>query len=246
MVLQDTRLNKPDSKLISALIRSHFGHEHIQVRYAPVMLSQPHEHRVGGQLIIVRGRWAKTLFNFYEDPSQLGIVTSTHLKAQGYDIMILSSYWPIKAQKSDNDQLWNKVLRVTQSMGLHKTPLEYAKDTIHRRLTQHCKHPANVALLAGDLNSVWGSSSSGGCHSGLDSWATSANWTNPLHSLSLELSNPLFTHWIGRHVNEGIEHSGSPLFHCSTSGHGKRNWCVGGPPTMGVRSHCVNTSSRLM
>ena len=208
MVLQDTRLNKPDSKLMSALIRSHYGHEHIQVRYAPVTAIQPGEHRVGGQLLIVRGKWARSLFNFYEDPSKLGIVTSMTLKAQGYDVMILSSYWPIKANKADNDQLWNKTLRSISSLGIHKTPLEYAKDTIHRRLLQHCKHQANVVILAGDLNSVWGSSSPGGCHHGLESWATSANWTNPLHTLSLQHSNPIFTHWIARHIHDGVEHVG--------------------------------------
>ena len=209
MVLQDTRLNKQESKTMSALIRSHYNHEHIQVRSAPVTSPHPAEHKVGGQLVIVRGRWAKTLFNFYSDPSQLGIVTSTSLKAQGYDIMIISSYWPIKAHCLDNDQLWNKVKRSISLLGLHKTPLEYAKDTIHRKLLQHCRHPANIALLAGDLNSTWDSSySPGGCHTGLSSWATSSNWANPLHSLSLAHSNPIFTHWIGHHVLDGVEHLG--------------------------------------
>ncbi len=75
-------------------------------------------------------------------------------------------------------------------------------------LLKHCKYPRNVALLAGDLNSVWNSSSPGGCHAGLFSWASADNWTNPLCSLSLQLSNPLFTHWVARHLQEGVEHSG--------------------------------------
>ena len=230
MVIQDTRLNKQESKIMSALIRSHYNHEHIQVRSAPVTSPHPAEHKVGGQLVIVRGRWAKTLFNFYSDPSQLGIVTSTSLKAQGYDIMILSSYWPIKAHRLDNDQLWNKVKRSISSLGLHKTPLEYAKDTIHRKLLQHCRQSANIALLAGDLNSTWDSSySPGGCHTGLSSWATSSNWTNPLHSLSLAHSNPIFTHWIGHHVLEGVEHLGkSWIDHILLHTHGNPHPIRGG------------------
>ena len=230
LVLQDTRLNKMESKTMSALIRSHYNHEHIQVRSAPVTSPHTAEHKVGGQLVIVRGRWAKSLFNFYSDPSQLGIVTSTSLKAQGYDIMILSSYWPIKASRSDNDQLWNKVKRSLSALGLHKTPLDYAKDTIHRKLLQHCRQAANIAILAGDLNSTWNSSySPGGCHAGLSSWATSANWTNPLHSLSLAHSNPICTHWIGHHVQEGVEHLGkSWIDHILLHAHGNPQFIRGG------------------
>ena len=143
--------------------------------------------------------------------------------------MVLSSYWPIKAVKSDNNQLWNKVLRAIPTLGLFKDPLEYAKDTIHRRLVHHCRRPENVIMLAGDLNSTWGSSSGGGCHPGLQSWASSANWTNPLHSLSLLHSNSIYTHWISRHIQEGIEHVGkSWIDHILVHTHGNPQVLMGG------------------
>ena len=231
MVIQDTRLTQSESKTVSRQIRNHYNHEHIQVRSAPVLMTHQAEHKVGGQLVIVRGRWAKTLFNFYEDPSQLGIVTGTTLKAQGYDILILSAYWPIKATHSGNDQLWNKVARSIAALRLTKSPLEYAKDTIHRKLLQHCKKPGNVVLLAGDLNSTWASTatSTGGCHPGLSSWGQSANWTNPLHSLSLLHSNPIHTHWISRQVLEGTEHIGkSWIDHILLHQHGSPEAIRGG------------------
>ena len=109
---------------------------------------------MGGQLLIVRGRWARTLFNFYEDPTQLGIVTALTHKAQNYDVMVLSSYWPIPALNSDNDQLWTKANRALHSLGSELSPLEFAKSIIHRKLLKHCRQPNNVALLTDDLNSV--------------------------------------------------------------------------------------------
>ena len=113
---------------MSLLIRGHFDHQHIQVRYAPVLQSSDQEHRVGGQLVIVRGRWARTLFNYYEDPTQLGLVTAITLKAQGYDVMIISSYRPIMAAKTD------KALRALRPLGIQTSPLDYAKTLIHRKI----------------------------------------------------------------------------------------------------------------
>jgi 2-polyprenyl-6-methoxyphenol hydroxylase-like FAD-dependent oxidoreductase len=90
--------------------------------------------------VIVRGRWARTLFDYYEDPTQLGLLTAITLKAQGYDIMILSSYWPILAAKTDNDQLWNKAIRALRPLGIQTSPLEYAKTLIHK----NCSNTAST------------------------------------------------------------------------------------------------------
>ena len=84
-----------------SLIRSPYGHEHIQVRYAGKCNSTRRTSGEWTALLIVRGKWARSLFNFHGDPSKLGIVTSMTLKAHGYDVMILTLYWPIKANKAD-------------------------------------------------------------------------------------------------------------------------------------------------
>ena len=67
---------------------------------------------------------------------------------------------------------------------------------------------ANTAILVGDLNATWNPSAKGGIHAGLQKWAEGTGWTNPLHSLSLFNSNPIFTHWIGRSILEGVSHIG--------------------------------------
>ena len=203
----------------------------IQVRFAAVSKAIKQKDRVGGQMTIVAGRWASRVFNYYEDFTETGLVTGTTLQAHEHQILLLSSYWPIKPlTTTDNNQLWNKVARHLKVHKIHQTPLEFIKHTIQERLRKHINgKPSNVALLVGDLNSTWGSTAAGGCHRGLESWAGSISMTNPLHSLSLLHSNQLHTHWIGRHVGEGVEHLGcSWIDHILPHGNGNPTITRGG------------------
>jgi len=47
-----------------------------------------------------------------------GIATALIMKAQSYCVVILSSYCPINAAKAENNQIWNKVIQATPSLGI--------------------------------------------------------------------------------------------------------------------------------
>ena len=224
LMLQDTRLDDKGSRLITKLIKQHYEHMNIQVRFAAVSEAINQKDRVGGQMTIVAGRWASKVIKYFEDFTGTGLVTGTTLQAQEHQILLLSTYWPIKPlPNSDNNQLWNKVARHLKAHQVQQNPLEFIKHTIQERLKKHINgKPNNIALLVGDLNSTWGTTAAGGCHRGLESWAGSIAMSNPLHSLSLLQSNQLHTHWVGKHVGEGMEHLGrSWIDHILTHRNGK-------------------------
>jgi len=111
--------------------------------------------------------------------------------------------------QKNNSLLWNKVLRHLRDHGDPSAPLEYIKHTIHEQLRSYINGaPHNTAALMGDIQNPWGTSAAGECHKGSDSWAQTIAFRNPLHTLSLQLSVDTRTHWMARHVDEGVEHVG--------------------------------------
>jgi len=104
---------------------------------------------------------------------------------------------------------WNKVNKFLREHANYSDPLEYIKHSIQQRIKDHIKSSSdNVVLLQGDLNSSWGSTAVGGCHKHVSQWAGTIALSNPLYSLTLQLSKPLFTHWIARNIGSGAEHVG--------------------------------------
>ena len=234
LCLQDTRLDEKDSKFISTLIKRHYNGTNIQVRIAPVPTAVKRADRVGGQLVIVYGKWAQRVTNFYKDHTHMGLLTGTTLQAHQHKILILSTYWPIKpAEQNNNSQLWNKVLRYLRELGDHSSPIDYIKHTIQERLRSHINgSPNNVAMLMGDINSTWGTTATGGCHKGTEAWAQSIALRNPLHTLSLQLSTDIRTHWMARHVDDGVENVGcSWIDHILLHENGKPRIISGGTET---------------
>jgi hypothetical protein len=109
----------------------------------------------------------------------------------------------------DNSQLWNKVSKFLREHNNFLDPLEFIKYSIQERIKDHIKDSSdNVILLQGDLNSSWGSTAVGGCHKNISQWANSISLSNPLHSLALQYSTSITTHWIARRVGTGAEHVG--------------------------------------
>jgi hypothetical protein len=105
MALQDTRLSATESSTMSSIIRKKYL-INIQVRYAPVPVEQNtlRADRVGGQLVIILGKWANRVINFVKDPSNHGVVTGLTLRtAPNTHILILSSYWPFFTTKRDDN-----------------------------------------------------------------------------------------------------------------------------------------------
>ena len=206
--LQDTRLDENESRMYSKRIRTFFGGTNIQVRIAPVPEAMKRADRVGGQLIIIAGKWAQKVTNFYRDFTNMGLVTGTILQAQSHKVLIISTYWPFKpAEVRDNSQLWNKVQRFLHNKGRKMSPIEYVKITIQERIKIHIKDSIhNVVMVQGDLNSSWGTSAAGGCHRGTDRWAETIALRNPLHSMALEQSKTIHTHWIAKHIGTGVAH----------------------------------------
>ena len=210
LCLQDTRLNEKESRLIAHLVRLRYEHINIQVRFSEVRTDTNSTHnKVGGQMIIISGKWASRVTNFYSDFTGLGVVSGLTLQAQDHKILVVSTYWPPRSKSRDNTQLWTKIEKHLSQHQIALSPIDYAKHTIQERFKTHLKgRKDNVAVLVGDLNSTWGTTAAGGCHRGLQEWAQSISLSNPLHSHSLFTSNPVHTHWIGRHTLEGISHEG--------------------------------------
>jgi len=107
--------------------------------------------RVGGQFIIVLGKWANRVVNIIKDPTQQADVTGlflcTSLKKH---LMIISSYWPIPALDPTTGQLWNKVLHHIQKWRYTCSPLESCKRFINEYLVKHLMtNVVNTAVLVG-------------------------------------------------------------------------------------------------
>jgi exonuclease III len=226
LALQDTRLDDKDSQMIALLIRKHFNNVNIQTRIAPVPTAITRAQRVGGQLIIICGKWASRTSKFTKDFTNMGLLTGTTLQANNHKLLILSSYWPIKpTEQCDNSQLWNKVQKYLREHDDHHNPIEFLKRTIQERMKTHIKDSRdNIVILLGDLNSTWGTTATGGCHKGTEQWASSISLRNPLHSLSIQLNTQIFTHWMAMHRGSGAEHVGVSwidhvLFHTNGSPH---------------------------
>jgi exonuclease III len=210
LCLQDTRLSEKESRLMAHLVRLRYEHINIQVRFSEVRTDTNCAYtKVGGQMIIILGKWASRVTNFYSDFTGFGVVSGLTVQAQDYKILVVSTYWPPKSKSNDNTQLWTKIEKQLSQHQITLSPLEFARHTIQERFKKHLTGSKdNVALLVGDLNSTWGTTAAGGCHRGLQEWAQSISLSNPLHSHSLLTSNPVHTHWIGRHTLEGTSHEG--------------------------------------
>jgi exonuclease III len=210
LTLQDTRLDDKDSQLIAMLIRKHFENCNIQIRVASVPSAIKRADRVGGQLIIIYGKWASRVTGFHRDFTNMGLLTGLTLQANKYKLLVLSAYLPIRpVELCDNSQLWNKVTKFLREHDNFSDPLEFIKCSVQERIKDHIKSSSdNVIILQGDLNSTWGSTAVGGCHKSVNQWASSISLNNPLHSLALQSSKPIFTHWIARHIGTGAEHVG--------------------------------------
>ena len=118
--------------------------------------SSPRHKRVGGQLIIVLGRWAKKVVDFIKDPSMQGVVTGLSIRTSfKVYLMIFSSYWPIVAADTDADQLWNKVSRYLRNWVNTAIPLEYCQQYINDHLIRHLQmNSKNTSILLDDINAT--------------------------------------------------------------------------------------------
>jgi hypothetical protein len=139
LTLQDTRLTATESSTMSSIIRKkHLTN--IQVRCAPIPAEQnsPRTDRVGGQMVIIIGKWANKVINFAKDPSNHGVVSGLFLRtAPDTHILIISSYWPFPTNNREDNKLWNKVLRYTQAHSNAISPLVHCQQYINELLVRH-------------------------------------------------------------------------------------------------------------
>ena len=118
-------------------------------------------------MIIILGKWASRVTNFYSDFTGFGVVSGLTVQAQDYKILVASTYWPPRSKSNDNTQLWTKIEKQLSQHQITLSPLEFARHTIQERFKKHLTGSKdNVALLVGDLNSTWGTTAAGGCHRG--------------------------------------------------------------------------------
>ena len=131
LCLQDTRLNEKESRLIAHLVRLRYEHINIQVRFSEIRTDTNSAHnKVGGQMIIIIGRWASRVTNFYSDFTGMGVVSGLTVQAHEHKILIVSTYWPPRSKSSDNSQLWTKIEKHLLQHQIALSPLDYAKHTI--------------------------------------------------------------------------------------------------------------------
>jgi len=113
VTLQDTRLDDRDSQLIVTLIRKHFDNCNVQIRVASVPSAIKRADRVGGQMVIIYGKWASRVTRFTRDFTNMGLLTGLTLQACKHKLLLLSAYFPIRpVELCDNSQLWNEVTKL--------------------------------------------------------------------------------------------------------------------------------------
>jgi hypothetical protein len=94
------------------LFRKHVEICNIQIRVASVPSAIKRADRVGGQLIIIYGKWASRVTGFHRDFTNMGQLTGLTLQANKHKLLVLSACLPIRpVELCDNSQLWNKVTK---------------------------------------------------------------------------------------------------------------------------------------
>ena len=149
-------MDERDSQLIATLIRKHYSNCNVQTRIAPVPSAMKRADRVGGQLVIIAGKWASRVTGFTRDFTNMGLLTGITLQAYQHKILILSTYLPIRpVEQCDNSQLWNKVTKYLREHENHLDPLEFIKYSVQEKIKEHIKKSTdNIILLQDDLNST--------------------------------------------------------------------------------------------
>ena len=120
------------------LVRLRYEHINIQVRFSEVRTDTNCAYtKVGGQMIIILGKWASRVTNFYSDFTGFGVVSGLTVQAQDYKILVVSTYWPPKSKSNDNTQLWTKIEKQLSQHQITLSPLEFARHTIQERFKKH-------------------------------------------------------------------------------------------------------------
>ena len=107
----------------------------------------------GGQLVIVNDRWAPLVKGFWQDKSELGLITQLQLLVAGKTITLMGTYWPPPAEEEQTLSLWSRTLDyIKRSKRYNQTPLQYIQETIRFRITHSLQTKHTAVILGGDLN----------------------------------------------------------------------------------------------
>lgn len=133
LCLQDTRLSEKESRLMAHLVRLRYEHINIQVRFSEVRTDTNCAYtKVGGQMIIILGKWASRVTNFYSDFTGFGVVSGLTVQAQDYKILVVSTYWPPNLNQMTTHSCGLKLKNNYHSIRLPSLPLNL-RGTLSRR-----------------------------------------------------------------------------------------------------------------
>ena len=126
--------------------------------------------RVGGIMTIVGKRWGTSIKEFAPDwlgmkGSPAGVLSRVTLCTTEGNICIIGSYWPIShtAAEEKDKNLWRLLQNyINVHADKDRNPTELIKRIVQQWVQTAVKNNAKGAIVAGDLNSTWGSGERGG------------------------------------------------------------------------------------
>jgi hypothetical protein len=201
LVLVDTRLTLAASGLAKAKLLDHIGlitedHSSLCILFDHHTPSaKVHSLNVGGQLILIGSKWARSHVKTVNCPFDLGVLSSVTLKTGAGDLLIIGTYWPAnKDNHEGSGSLYSKIKAWMLAYGHSGEPIDKVKQIITERVGKHLDNQGNSAIVLGDLNSSWASSH-------LTEWAVRSG----LHNKAQKMAPGMVTR-VGANSGTWIDH----------------------------------------
>ena len=146
----------------------------------------------GGQLVVVSPKFGGAVRDFRQDWTGLGIASSFTLPCATGRLMVVGSYWPTPGRgAAHSNKLSDRLKQELANRGHQEAPLVMIKDLIGGWWDKHMSTSGNSFILAGDLNSGWGTAT--GTYAGLKKWADDLDLVNGPWELAADSGSHLYT-----------------------------------------------------
>ena len=160
----------------------------------PAQQHSSFNERVGGQVILVAPRWGQRVVDTWTDPSGLGVAMSVTIDLGHARALCTSTYFPVKPadnQRGDRT-LWRRLrtwMRTHRQHGSGRSdPLKWIQHLLEAKTVNFLRlDPANITILAGDLNASIGSR--GGSHPTADRGLRARDYEAPTTRSTLHRPN---------------------------------------------------------
>ena len=216
LVLQDTRCAQTQARYYGEQLKKRLGRQAklFNVEGAAPLNAKGEKKavRVGGQMFLTDHRLGIYTHDFSPDPTGLGVLSSITITSReaGFGLKIIGTYWPpdnaLEGSLGRQLAASPNFLQLASQQHLPLHPKDYLQICIDKISDSYCAQPHRLAILAGDLNSVWDpipGKTLGAHGKGLQAWARESSWRHPTASLGLGESPP--EQWISHFSRDGTQ-----------------------------------------